>query len=101
MGQENAVAVNEARDAEVKSELQLKASVQPRRYPLDGLWKAVRRRLHRNSSVSIHIDDGQRRGSVVAHDESELRQIWNSVVLPAAQASRDMWITDTGDLIVT
>ena len=72
-----------------------------RNYPLRGLWQAACRRLHLNSQVSIYIHDGQVQQGVVAHDESELRQVWSSLVLPAAEARRDVWITETGDLVVS
>jgi hypothetical protein len=72
-----------------------------RNYPLRGLWQAASRRLHANSQVSIYIHDEQGKQGVVAHDEKELRQIWDMLVLPAAEARRDVWITETGDLMVS
>jgi hypothetical protein len=71
-----------------------------RNYPLRGLWQAASRRLQLNSQVSIYIRDEQGKQGVVAHDEGELRQIWDMLVLPAAEARKDVWITETGDLIV-
>ncbi len=72
------------------------------RYPLRGLWQAARRHLHLNSCISIHVCNEQGRYDkvAVARDETELRMVWDSLVLPSVQARRDVWITDIGNLMV-
>lgn len=71
-------------------------------YPLRGLWHAVRRYLLRNSSISVCVcnEQGHYEKVAVAHDEIDLRIIWDSLVLPAVQARREVWMTDIGNLMV-
>ncbi len=71
-------------------------------YPLRGLWLTVRRHLHRNSSISVFFcnEQGHYDRVTVAQDETELAIVWDSLVLPAVQAGRDVWMTDIGNLMV-
>ena len=71
-------------------------------YPLRGLWHAARRSLHRNCSISVFVcnEQGHYDRVTTARDEKELRLIWDSLVLSAVQAGREVRITDIGSLMV-
>ena len=50
--------------------------------------------------IYVYNDQGRYDRVRAFTNETELRMVWDSLVLPSVQARRDVWITDIGNLMV-